>query len=187
MSWAVKRETLPCRAPLERCRAPGAMRMQLPFVCPLDHVLQLAHLDDDPATYGTPISYREHSFLDNPATPDHLKVTAAPLQAAPPVCIICAGRGLDLETQACRGSLCLSPLHAWISAHNLGLSCTQTGHVELTTADAGDKRHAQLMDGQLIVPRDLSEAELRQLVEPHQQIEVSAPRISMQAFNAYME
>ena len=53
------------------------MRMQLPFVCPLDHVLQLGHLDDDPARFGTAISFREHSFLDNPATPAHLKVRAA--------------------------------------------------------------------------------------------------------------
>ena len=67
------------------------MRMQLPFVCPLDHVLQLAHLDDDPARFGTPISYREHSFLDNPATPAHLKVTATPRKAVPSVCVIWHG------------------------------------------------------------------------------------------------
>ena len=47
--------------------------MPLPFVCPLDHVLQVAHLDDDEAKFGRRILFREHSFLDNPATPARYK------------------------------------------------------------------------------------------------------------------
>ncbi len=64
-----------CRSPLERCRAPGASRTQLPFVCPLDQILRPSHFGDDPQLYGPPIAFREHSFWDNPDTPAELKVT----------------------------------------------------------------------------------------------------------------
>lgn len=64
-----------CRSPLERCRAPGAGRMQLPFVCPLDQILRPSHFGDAPELYGPPIAFREHSFWDNPDTPAELKVT----------------------------------------------------------------------------------------------------------------
>ncbi|KAK9909514.1 hypothetical protein WJX75_003420 [Coccomyxa subellipsoidea] len=60
-------------SPLERCRAPGAGRMQLPFVCPLDQILRPSHFGDAPELYGPPIAFREHSFWDNPDTPAELK------------------------------------------------------------------------------------------------------------------
>ena len=58
-----------CRAPLDRCRAPGGGRLELPFVCPMDHIFQQAHFADEPALHGPPLFVREHSFLENQAVP----------------------------------------------------------------------------------------------------------------------
>lgn len=58
-----------CRAPLDRCRAPGGGRLELPFVCPMDHIFQPAHFADEPALHGPPLFVREHSFLENQAVP----------------------------------------------------------------------------------------------------------------------
>lgn len=46
----------------------------LPFPCPLDHVLQLDHLNDSPELYGPPLRIRESSFLSNSRVPTALKV-----------------------------------------------------------------------------------------------------------------
>lgn len=47
---------------------PGASSLELPFVCPLDHVMDLEWLDKDldEPTHGPRIEWREYSFLDNP-------------------------------------------------------------------------------------------------------------------------
>jgi hypothetical protein len=59
--------------PVDRCRIPGAFKMQLPFVCPMDHILEPYHFDDQEKQFGTPLTFREHSFLENPSTPDVIK------------------------------------------------------------------------------------------------------------------
>jgi hypothetical protein len=41
------------------------MRLRLPFVCPLDHIFEPFHFDDDEHKFGPAIRYREHSFLEN--------------------------------------------------------------------------------------------------------------------------
>ena len=74
-------------APVEQCRIPGALALNLPFVCPLDHVLVPGHFGD--ATSGPRLDFREHSFLENPRTPAildqaalHVRLDAQP-KAAP--------------------------------------------------------------------------------------------------------
>lgn len=59
--------------PVHECRVPGAVQTRLPFVCPLDHILEPFHFDDDRDKFGPPIRFREHSFLDNSNTPDDIK------------------------------------------------------------------------------------------------------------------
>lgn len=51
---------------------PGASSLDLPFVCPLDHVMDLEWLekDLDEATHGPKVEWREYSFLDNPKASD---------------------------------------------------------------------------------------------------------------------
>uniref|UniRef100_A0A061QQR3 Glycosyltransferase n=1 Tax=Tetraselmis sp. GSL018 TaxID=582737 RepID=A0A061QQR3_9CHLO len=51
-------------APVEGCRIPGAFATALPFTCPLDHILEPFHMDDDPLLFGTPLRFREYSFLE---------------------------------------------------------------------------------------------------------------------------
>eukprot|EP00192_Tetraselmis_astigmatica_P008881 CAMPEP_0117652350 /NCGR_PEP_ID=MMETSP0804-20121206/2579_1 /TAXON_ID=1074897 /ORGANISM="Tetraselmis astigmatica, Strain CCMP880" /LENGTH=607 /DNA_ID=CAMNT_0005458389 /DNA_START=187 /DNA_END=2010 /DNA_ORIENTATION=+ len=50
--------------PVEDCRVPGAFATRLPFTCPMDHILEPFHMDDDPSKFGTPIRFREYSFLE---------------------------------------------------------------------------------------------------------------------------
>jgi hypothetical protein len=57
--------------PLHRCRLPGANKLRLPFACPLDHIMEPFHMDDD--KFGPPLEYREHSFFENGRTPDQVK------------------------------------------------------------------------------------------------------------------
>lgn len=59
--------------PVDACRIPGAPQTRLPFVCPLDHVLEPFHMDDDPDKFGPPIRFREHSFLDSKQVPDSIR------------------------------------------------------------------------------------------------------------------
>lgn len=50
--------------------------LETPFVCPLDHVLdleQMDRMDKDPGVWGPPLSYREYSLLRNPAVPSAVK------------------------------------------------------------------------------------------------------------------
>jgi len=59
--------------PLDECRVPGAMQTRLPFVCPLDHIFEPFHFDDDPKKFGPPVRFREHSFLDSQDTPNTIR------------------------------------------------------------------------------------------------------------------
>lgn len=70
--------------PLHRCRLPGARKLQLPFICPLDHIFEPFHFDDNPTSFGPPFAYREHSFLENERTPPEVKngVTLMHLQVS---------------------------------------------------------------------------------------------------------
>ena len=90
-SWYV------CRAPLDRCRAPGGGRLGLPFVCPLDHIFKPANFADRPALHGPPLFVREHSFLENPNVPTSVFVS-------PPHPCLCHGslHASVMPCQACR-------------------------------------------------------------------------------------
>ena len=57
--------------PLEDCRVPGASQQRLPFLCPMDYVLDPIGLVDDSSTL--PVKWREHSFLNNPRCPESVK------------------------------------------------------------------------------------------------------------------
>ncbi|KAI3429380.1 hypothetical protein D9Q98_005475 [Chlorella vulgaris] len=59
--------------PVEFCQVPGAFKSRLPFVAPMDHVLEPFHFDDTPDGVCPPISYREYSFLANERTPKSLE------------------------------------------------------------------------------------------------------------------
>ena len=59
--------------PVYRCRVPGASKLQLPFICPMDHVFEPFHFDDRIEQFGLPFSFREYSFLENPRTALELK------------------------------------------------------------------------------------------------------------------
>ena len=65
------------------CRWPGAKNQTLPFVCPHDQLVNYLQLEDSPAKYGSPVQYRESSFLDNPRTPAAIKVG---LELPQPIC-----------------------------------------------------------------------------------------------------
>ncbi len=60
------------------------------------------------------------------------------------------------------------------------LACAQDGHVELLSAPeaAGSRRSAQLSDGKITVAPQLSDAELLQLMEPHADVQVTAPSLT---------
>lgn len=62
------------RLGLERCRAPGAGNMALPFVCPLDYVFDPGQFDDAGRQHGTSIDIRDHNFFQHPELPQKLKV-----------------------------------------------------------------------------------------------------------------
>jgi hypothetical protein len=63
---------------LENCRPPGSANFEIPFVCPLDHVMIPDQInadlggDGDELTMGG-IDFREYSFLENPNVPETLK------------------------------------------------------------------------------------------------------------------
>lgn len=59
--------------PLDRCRLPGATKLRLPFICPMDHILEPHNLVDDPKQFGPPLPYREYSFFENARTSDLVK------------------------------------------------------------------------------------------------------------------
>lgn len=56
------------------CRWPGARNQTLPFACPHDQLVSYLQLEDNPAKYGSPVRYRESTFLENPRTPTAIKV-----------------------------------------------------------------------------------------------------------------
>jgi hypothetical protein len=49
----------------------GAIQLPTPFTCPMDHVLDLAAFDDDASPVK--ITFKEHSFHDNPRMPHAVK------------------------------------------------------------------------------------------------------------------
>jgi hypothetical protein len=64
-------------------RIPGS-ELKLPFRCPADHVLNLPFLHrsfDEGSRYGPSIALREHSLLQNPRAPGHVKRSIARLDA----------------------------------------------------------------------------------------------------------
>ncbi|KAL6754384.1 nucleotide-diphospho-sugar transferase-domain-containing protein [Haematococcus lacustris] len=59
--------------PLEDCRLPGAAQERLPFVCPMDYVLDPIGMTD--AASSLLVSWREHAFLDNPRCPQAVRTS----------------------------------------------------------------------------------------------------------------
>ena len=47
-------------------------------MCPLDHVFEPFHFDDRTNEHGMPLSFREHSFLENSLTPATIKNSVVP-------------------------------------------------------------------------------------------------------------
>ncbi|GIL68302.1 hypothetical protein Vafri_21586 [Volvox africanus] len=56
---------------LDQCRVPGATQTRIPFLCPMDHVLDPIFMDDGASDFK--VRWREHSFLENPRCPDWVK------------------------------------------------------------------------------------------------------------------
>ncbi|GFR49885.1 hypothetical protein Agub_g11989 [Astrephomene gubernaculifera] len=56
---------------LEQCRVPGAFQTRIPFLCPMDHVLDPIFMNDPASEYQ--VRWREHSFLANPRCPNWVK------------------------------------------------------------------------------------------------------------------
>ncbi|GAB4815828.1 hypothetical protein N2152v2_002874 [Parachlorella kessleri] len=56
-----------------KCRVVDAQGLQFPINCPTDYVFEPHHFSDDPSQFGTPLDFREPSFLDNPRTPPEVK------------------------------------------------------------------------------------------------------------------
>ena len=65
------------------CRWPGARNQTLPFACPHDQLVNYLQLEDNPAKYGSPVRYRESTFLNNPRTPAAIKVCPPPPRMSP--------------------------------------------------------------------------------------------------------
>lgn len=61
-------------APSWQCRWAGAHNQTLPFHCPIDTIVNLMQVADEPARHGAAFTYRESSFLTNPNTPTAIKV-----------------------------------------------------------------------------------------------------------------
>lgn len=82
-------------AQLEACRLPGAQMLNLPFVCPMDHIFE-------PALMVLPvyaIHWREHSFFDNPRGPAaHARDVALLRDAAEPPGEGAVAAGLQIVT-----------------------------------------------------------------------------------------
>lgn len=68
---------------VEKCRAAGASQMRLPYVCPLDHVINPSHFDDGAAEVK--VSMREYSLLDNPRCPQTIKQSVIYVKSSPDV------------------------------------------------------------------------------------------------------
>ncbi|GLC41336.1 hypothetical protein PLESTM_001185000 [Pleodorina starrii] len=56
---------------LDKCRVPGATQTRIPFLCPMDHVLDPIFMDDGASQFK--LRWREHSFLENPRCPGWVK------------------------------------------------------------------------------------------------------------------
>jgi hypothetical protein len=59
-----------------RCSPALSAWVPLPCCSPTDYLFQPDNFRDDPSKFGTPLDFREPSFLDNPRTPAAVKVTA---------------------------------------------------------------------------------------------------------------
>ena len=68
--------------PVEACRIPGATSTRLPFVCPMDHILEPFNFDDKPGDLGPALAFREYSFLSNERTPAAVLVRLTSQRAA---------------------------------------------------------------------------------------------------------
>jgi hypothetical protein len=67
-AWSRCIASLPTRPRRRPSHLPaGATQMPIPFTCPMDHVLDLAAFDDEASEVK--ITFREHSFYDNPRMP----------------------------------------------------------------------------------------------------------------------
>jgi arabinosyltransferase len=67
-------------------RLPGADKTPLPYRAPLDHILDLEHglgRRKDEATHGPNVPFREHSFLQNPRMPAHVRDSAVVVEVCP--------------------------------------------------------------------------------------------------------
>ncbi|KAG2482950.1 hypothetical protein HYH03_018175 [Edaphochlamys debaryana] len=56
---------------LDKCRVPGALQTRIPYLCPMDHVMDPNFMDDGASTWN--VRWREHSFLENPRCPESVK------------------------------------------------------------------------------------------------------------------
>ncbi|PSC68170.1 glycosyltransferase family 77 [Micractinium conductrix] len=71
--------------PLEYCQIPGAFRTRLPFIAPMDHLIEPANLGEgkhNKPEHGPIITFREYSFLENERTLGSLKESKLVVQSS---------------------------------------------------------------------------------------------------------
>ncbi|KAG2439915.1 hypothetical protein HYH02_010544 [Chlamydomonas schloesseri] len=68
---------------LDKCRVPGAGQTRIPFLCPMDHVLDPIFMNDKISPQPWPLRWREHSFLDNPRCPDWVRQSRVTFISSP--------------------------------------------------------------------------------------------------------
>ncbi|KAG2443875.1 hypothetical protein HXX76_002216 [Chlamydomonas incerta] len=66
---------------LDKCRVPGAGQTRIPFLCPMDHVLDPIFMNDAATPWS--LRWREHSFLDNPRCPDWVRQSRVTFISSP--------------------------------------------------------------------------------------------------------
>ncbi|GIL81772.1 hypothetical protein Vretifemale_10771 [Volvox reticuliferus] len=66
---------------LDQCRVPGATQTRIPFLCPMDHVLDPIFMDDGASDFK--VRWREHSFLENSRCPDWVKRSRVTFYSSP--------------------------------------------------------------------------------------------------------
>lgn len=74
--------------PLEFCQVPGAFKTRLPFVAPMDHMMEPANFggrEKDGEENGHIIRFREYSFLQNERSPKSLLEGRLVVRASPSV------------------------------------------------------------------------------------------------------
>ena len=118
--------------------------MWLPFSCPLDHVLNVSALDDDPASFGWPLSIREAGFTSSPRVPASMKVhfQSQAVQACGCPSALSRAEHQRARRRPCQLWLAAEPSRGWLYVQPMSACCHEVDRASQLTAQQVVKYHA---------------------------------------------